>query len=304
MAQPETPLYFDIWGCRGSRSLVPPTSAVGNRTSCYSLSRGDTVCVVDAGRGLPALGAAMRVQARFQNVKTVHVLVSHAHMDHWEGIKDVDWFWRAKNGLEVTLHGTEEALGAIERAFAPPSFVPLNILSINTVAKFGTSTLKEAQTYELNGFTVRTFPLHHYSGSGDFKRFLDTIGFVISTADGARVAYLSDHEPVAQTLATEREMASQADLVVYDSHFRNIADHAYGHGSQEHTANMAKAHPQVQFVAGHHGPTYPDERILEGFAHYGQGLSNFLLAKEGDSYRWDASSRLFTLAEPNVMPPG
>ena len=126
-------IAFDVWGCRGSRNLAPTRSKIGNRTSCYSLCLEREVLVFDAGRGLAALGYAMRHEARFARTARVHVLVTHAHMDHWEGLKDVEWFWRRDNGLEVYLYGTEEALQTIARGFEPPAYVPLELLAQGTV---------------------------------------------------------------------------------------------------------------------------------------------------------------------------
>src|SRR4030095_9600094 len=92
------PTEFDVWGCRGSRSLIPHYSTVGNYTSCYSVLYGRELFVLDGGRGLAALGQALFETKRFSKVRRVHLLLSHAHMDHWEGIKDAEWFWSRRNG--------------------------------------------------------------------------------------------------------------------------------------------------------------------------------------------------------------
>src|SRR6266496_1744292 len=81
---------FEVWGCRGSRSFLPFRSSIGNNTSCYSLLHGPDLVVLDAGRGLAALGWAMARRAALRRVQRVHVLVTHAHLDHWEGLKDAE----------------------------------------------------------------------------------------------------------------------------------------------------------------------------------------------------------------------
>ena len=40
------PFQFDVWGCRGSRNLVPNRSSIGNRTSCYSILGPDSLVVL------------------------------------------------------------------------------------------------------------------------------------------------------------------------------------------------------------------------------------------------------------------
>ena len=46
-------------------------------------------------------------------------------------------------------------------------------------------------------------------------------------------------------------------------------------------------------LAGHHGPGFSDDVVLEAFRRYGQGAPNYLLAQEGDSYRWNGRDGRF-----------
>jgi hypothetical protein len=63
---------------------------------------------------------------------------------------------------------------------------------------------------------------------------------------------------------------------------------------------VARDNPDALVIASHHGPTFADQRILEGFEKHGRGLSNFVLAREGDCYRWDAAAKNFV---PTPVPP-
>ena len=290
----EAPVHFDVWGCRGSRSFLPARSRVGNSTSCYSLLRGDHVFVFDAGRGLSALGEAMESDgSAFAGVRFVEVFVSHAHCDHWEGLKDVGWFWRRGNGLEVTIHGTAEALEAIDGGFAHPSYVPLDILAQGTVAGFRRSPVAPRERRAGRGWVVDTFPLNHASGRGATRKALDTLGYRLRLDDGPTVAYLLDHEPVPETLEMELEMLAGTHLAVYDAHFAAIADQTFGHGSQEHAGNMARRHPGLTVLAGHHGPMYTDEMLKANLRVYGAGAPGLKLAVEGQGFEWNGRSGRF-----------
>ena len=122
---------FQVWGCRGGRNTHG--SRIGNLTSCYSLRAGDDLYVFDAGRGLLVLAdAVLGADPALRGVARVHLLITHGHMDHWEGLKDASWMWKRGNGLDLTLIGPAEALGAIAAAHAPPSFVPLELLALGT----------------------------------------------------------------------------------------------------------------------------------------------------------------------------
>jgi phosphoribosyl 1,2-cyclic phosphodiesterase len=285
---------FDVWGCRGSHNIVPAHSRVGNGTSCYSLLVGEELYVLDAGRGLLVLGHTMPEDRRFAAVKRVHILVTHAHLDHWEGLKDVDWFWRRANGLHVTLWGTAQALRAIQRGFAHPSYVPLEVLARGTVASLKLKVLKTRERRRVGPLILETFPLHHYSGgNGARKRTLDTAGYRLSGVGGPRLAYLSDHEPTPRTRALEDEMLQGSHLALYDAHFKDVKDQMFGHGSQEHAARMAKAHPGTLVLAGHIGPMFSDEEVFATYGRHAQGVPNFRLALEGGRFRWNKSRGTF-----------
>lgn len=285
---------FDVWGCRGSHNLTPAVSRVGNNTVCASLVDAVDLYVFDAGRGLLVLGHAMSSEARFRRVKRVHVLVSHAHLDHWEGFKDVDWFWRRNNGLEVSVYGSREAIGAVRRGFAHPSYVPLEVLAAGTTGSLTFVPLRPGRRRRLGAWSLDTFALNHYSGEDETRRFLDTLGFRLTREDGARVAYLCDHEPTRATRAVEEEMLSGTQLAVYDAHFAEVADQRYGHGSQEHAARMARRHPQTLVLASHLGPMLSDAALHATRRRFASGLRNYRLAAEGLRLRWNAARAAFS----------
>jgi ribonuclease BN (tRNA processing enzyme) len=285
---------FDVWGCRGSHNLTPAVSRVGNNTVCASLVDGSDLYVFDAGRGLLVLGHAMHSPRRFRSVRRVHVLVSHAHVDHWEGLKDVDWFWRPNNGLEVAVYGTREAVATVRRGFAHPSYVPLEVLAAGTAASLDFVTLQAGRRRRLGAWTLDTFPLNHYSGAGETRRVLDTLGFRLTREDGARVAYLCDHEPNRDTREVEEQMLSGSQLAVYDAHFASVSHQRFGHGSQEHAARMARRHPGTLVLASHLGPMLSDAALHATRRRYAAGLRNYRLAAEGLRLRWNPARAAFS----------
>jgi phosphoribosyl 1,2-cyclic phosphodiesterase len=270
---------------------MPPRSRVGNYTSCYSVLNGESLFVFDGGRGLAALAAAMRRQARFRGVRRAYVLVSHAHLDHWEGLKDADWFWDKGNGLEVHILGSREAIRAIRTAYSHPLYVDLKLLAAGTVHRVRYRVLRAGDSLRIAGWLLRTQPLHHYSGEGPSYRVLDTLGFRLTAPDGATLAYLSDHAPTRGTREVEQALLEGSHLALYDAHFPDIRHHAHGHGSQEHASRMARANPGVLVLAGHHGPVLSDLEIRSAFRRHRR--ANFALAREGATWRWDAARSTF-----------
>lgn len=72
-----------FWGVRGSiASPGPDTQLVGGNTSCVEVRCGHTTLILDAGTGLRGLGdELMKTQRR-----DVHLLLSHLHWDHIQGL--------------------------------------------------------------------------------------------------------------------------------------------------------------------------------------------------------------------------
>ncbi|HEY7818673.1 MAG TPA: MBL fold metallo-hydrolase, partial [Vicinamibacteria bacterium] len=232
-----SPVEFEIWGARGSRSLSPPVSSIANYTSCYSVRAGADLFVLDGGRGLGVLSRSLSAEARFRGIERVHLLLSHSHMDHWEGLKDAEWFWTNGNGLQLFVLGAEEAIETVRRGYGHPAYVPLEVLALRTLRRLHFSTLAVEETRRIRGWKLETFALNHYSGGGKSKNRLDTLGSRLRSPQGFVIAYLCDHEPSPATARDEECMLEGAHLALIDAHFADRVQHAYGHGSQEHAAS-------------------------------------------------------------------
>ena len=286
-------LEVDIWGARGSRSVTPPTSTIANYTSCYSVRCGDTVFVFDGGRGLGVFSRAMQNERRFANVATIQLLLSHSHMDHWEGLKDADWFWKRGDVGRLWIWGPDEAQRAITQGYAHPSYVPLEILSLQKLDDLQFRKLKAWDRRQVRGWQFGCFPLNHYSGMGKDKKHLNALGFRLRTPQGAVISYLCDHEPTDATERLERQLVRGATLAIVDAHFADRKDQAFGHGSVEHAASLARTYPETMVLSAHHGPMMEDDLLRDCFASHGKGLRNFALAIEGERWRWNGTAKRF-----------
>jgi ribonuclease BN (tRNA processing enzyme) len=285
---------FEVWGARGSRSLTPPVSKIANYTSCYSVREGVDLFVLDGGRGLGVLSHAVATSARFRGVERIHLLLSHSHMDHWEGLKDAGWFWTSANGLKLTVLGAREAVETLHRGYGHPAYVPLEVLAARTLSGLDFVVLEAGDSRSIRSWRVETFPLHHYSGEGEKKNVLDTLGYRLRSPHGFVLAYLCDHEPTAATEEDELRMLDGANLAIIDAHFADRSQHAFGHGSQEHAAALARRHPGTLVLAAHYGPTTTDAEIRSAGRRHGKGLRNYALAEEGMRLSWRASTNRLT----------
>src|ERR671916_629890 len=96
-----------IWGCRGS---VPTPGAetvrYGGNTSCVEVALDDgTVLVLDAGTGIRQLG----LELAERGTRRVHLLLTHLHLDHLEGLRFFAPLW--DEGVELHVWGPPVAAG-------------------------------------------------------------------------------------------------------------------------------------------------------------------------------------------------
>ena len=286
-------IEFQVWGCRGGRNAY--RSRIGDLTSCYAVRAGADLYVLDAGRGLGALADAV-IRGDLGAVARVHVLVTHAHLDHWEGLKDAAWMWTPKNRLALTVLGPAEALAAIRRGLEPPSFVPLDVLARGTLGSLAYVEVAAGAELALPGAAVSAVALHHYSGMGADRRDLETLGYRVAVDGGPRIAYLCDHEPTPATRAAEDALCASADLALVDANYGELGEHAFGHGSLAYAGEVAARHPGTWILATHHGPGRTDDAIEAGLARHGAERPNLAIARDGLRARWDAAARRFAPA--------
>ncbi len=283
-------IEFQVWGCRGGRNTHG--SRIGDLTSCYAVHVGADLFVFDAGRGLGALANAV-IRGDLGAIARVHVLVTHAHLDHWEGLKDAAWMWSPHNGVALSLCGPAEALAAIRRGHEPPAFVALEVLGRGTLGSLAYVEVAAGATLALPGATLTAVALHHYSGMSPDRRYLDTLGYHLAIEGGPRVAYLCDHEPTGATRATEDTLCATSELALVDANYGEVHEHAFGHGSLAYAADVAARHPATWVLATHHGPARTDDAIEAGQVRHGADRPNLAIAREGLRARWDTAARRF-----------
>ena len=111
-----------VWGCRGSLAVSgPETLRYGGNTSCVEVRLdGGSTLVLDAGTGIRALGVAIDRDP----VDEIHILLTHLHLDHLQGLG----FFRPlfRSGVEVHIWGPASPVQSLADRIAmylsPPLF--------------------------------------------------------------------------------------------------------------------------------------------------------------------------------------
>jgi phosphoribosyl 1,2-cyclic phosphodiesterase len=248
-----------IWGCRGSLpSPGPGTLAYGGNTSCVEISLDDeTALVLDAGTGITHLGRELTARG----IRRIHLLLTHLHLDHVEGLRFFDPLWDARVNLHIwgPRSPTTSLREAIVRSFSPPLF-PVDFRDVSARVTFHDVPRR---AWTIAGVRLRAALVVHPG---------PTLGFRIE-AGRASVAYVPDHEPALVGPIAERTidwisgaaLAENVDLLLHDAqYFEDEYDHriGWGHSSVVDTVAFAEATGVRRLVLFHHDPLHTDASLV------------------------------------------
>jgi phosphoribosyl 1,2-cyclic phosphodiesterase len=242
----------------------PDTLRFGGNTSCVEVrTLAGTLIIIDCGSGLHGLGQALSAAAKSGH--RGHILISHTHWDHIQGIpffapflrEGNEWDIYAPKGLGVSVEAT--LAGQMQYAYFP---VRLDQLG----AKIRYHELTEGE-FRIDDVSIKTRYMNHTAL---------TLGFRLE-ADGAAIVYASDHEPFQRHLASGRgeidgqdrqhcEFLAGADLVMHDAQF-TLSEYAdkvgWGHSTVDYAIAMCREAGAARLALTHHDPQRTDAAIDE-----------------------------------------
>ena len=252
-----------FWGTRGSLAKPGPgTVRYGGNTSCVEVrSASGTLVVIDCGTGVHDLGEALMAEP----VQPVHghLLISHTHWDHIQGIPffkplfvpDNEWDIYGPHSLSQSIQDTLS--GQMQYTYFPVTIEALG-------AKIKYHDLVEG-VFKVGDITIRSRYLNHPAL---------TLGYRLE-ADGHSVVYSCDHEPYANPLSTDKlELGDQdrrhanflrgADLVIHDAQYTE-SEYAekvgWGHSTAEYAVDICNAVGVKQLALTHHDPMRDDNAV-------------------------------------------
>jgi phosphoribosyl 1,2-cyclic phosphodiesterase len=284
-----------IWGCRGSLAAPgPDTVRYGGNTSCVQVRLdGGTTLILDAGTGIRALGVAIDRDP----VDELHILLSHLHLDHLQGLG----FFRPlfRPGVEVHIWGPASPVQSLADRIAiylsPPLF-PVRLADIPANVTFHDAP-DEAVT--IGSATVRAGKVTHQG---------PTVAYRIEEG-GRSLVYLPDHEPsIGVHLSDEpsewisgHDVAHDADVLFHDAQYRDdeYAQHiGWGHSCVEHVMGFAGKAGVRSVVLFHHDPYRVDDELdallAEARRQWGGPDEQVRLAREGMTIDFHADGVSFS----------
>jgi phosphoribosyl 1,2-cyclic phosphodiesterase len=253
----------------------------GGNTSCVEVRLADgTAVVLDAGTGIRPLG--LRLEA--EGVGVVHLLLSHLHMDHLQGLG----FFRPlfDPGVDVHVWGPPSTVQSLEDrigAYLSPPLFPVSLAEIPSRLTFHDAP---DEPWSIGPATVMAMTVAHQG---------PTLGYRIEEG-GRSLAYIPDHEPsrgvdlrsMGPDWMSGHAVAQEVDVLIHDAQYseEEYPDHVgWGHSSIEHVVTFAQLAGVKRLLLFHHDPHHTDAELDELCARARQlwpGSDDFLhLGAEG-----------------------
>ena len=197
-----------------------------------------------------------------------------------------------KNGLDVSLVGPGEAVEAIRKAHESPSFVPLEVLAIKARSRGSVRRARirrDPRAARGDAARRRAASLQRYGGRPTLPRHarLSARGRRW-TERGVPERSRADGRDPRHRGRARRGLAARGDRC----ELRRDREHAFGHGSIEYAAALARRHPTSfgarRLTTGRSAPTTAIEAM-----HRRYGCANLTYAVEGTGMLWDAATGRF-----------
>src|SRR6201997_2040437 len=212
MTAPFAKLSF--WGVRGSTPTVDPSTwRFGGNTPCLELIAPDgTQFILDCGTGLRMLGNRGTSPSSGSSTADTHILVTHYHWDHIQGIPFFAPLYAQKNefhfySFRSKFLGRDSLKQVFEAQMAVPYF-PVDLSAMSAKRKF--KEIDGGDSFKVGENKITAYCLNHPQGC---------LGFRIETPAGI-VAYATDNEPGDAKLDVSlRELAAGADIFINDAQF-------------------------------------------------------------------------------------
>jgi phosphoribosyl 1,2-cyclic phosphodiesterase len=273
-----------FWGVRGSFPVPgAETNRYGGNTSCVEVKAGGDGphIIIDAGTGIRKLGKEMMSGAFGEGKGTAHLLVSHTHWDHIQGLPFFAPVYQSGNKFHVYARQRDDThLRAVFASQTDSPYFPVPFDKVQADVSF--RELVEGAKFEIGPVRVSCTRLNHPWIAIAYRL----------ECDGASLAYVTDTAPFRDILIEQEyirqpprpgdplkpedaakleamrdgvvRLCEGADLVIYDTQFtpQEYASRPHwGHSCPEDAIEIAEASGARTLALFHHAPERTDEQL-------------------------------------------
>jgi phosphoribosyl 1,2-cyclic phosphodiesterase len=279
-----------FWGVRGSIPVPgQQTNRYGGNTSCVEVKpRGADPIIIDAGTGIRKLGQDLMSREYGEGRGSAHLLISHTHWDHIQGLPFFSPLYRAGNTLHVYARQRDDThLRAIFASQTEYLYFPVPLATLK--AKVDFRELLEGERFEIGGARISCTRLNHPWIAIAYRIDVDggSLVYASDTAPFDDVLLEQEFIPVAPqvggelrdedrtTLASMRAgltaLCRGADLLIYDTQFTPDEYRSrphWGHSTPDDAIEIARDAGVKTLCLYHHAPARTDDQQDAILAEY------------------------------------
>ena len=267
-------MHVVFWGTRGSIPTPgPSTVRYGGNTACVEVrTSSGTLLILDSGTGIRELGLRLLRQG---GPVAGHILLGHTHWDHISGFPFFTPAFMSGNSFRIFgARDLDRSLQSVLAGQMHQTYFPVPLGDLRAELRF--EELDEGE-FQVEDVLIRTHYLNHTSVCMGYRL----------EADGASVAYISDHEPYglspgraggaapaigrglrgAPMHGGDRRLIDfvrGVDLLIQDTQYTPEEygqRRGWGHGTTDYVTDVAVAAGARRLALFHHEPTHSDDQV-------------------------------------------
>ncbi|MDZ4818898.1 MAG: MBL fold metallo-hydrolase [Planctomycetota bacterium] len=252
---------------------LPPQqhAALGGQTTCIEVQTPVSLIILYAGTGLSDLGRDLECRwsaADYSGQRVAHLLLSHAHMDHVQGLPFAMPLYDPAN--HVTLHALQPVLDGLAALMNEHSTLQGILFPTTTTMLAGIKQYQPIQPgkqFVIGATTIDSLHLHHPTACVAYRL----------TSGGKKFVFATDFEQTVPPDPKLIEFCRDADLLYADAQFlqseydgqtpvrdeRPVSRAGWGHSTVEATVELAVAACVRRLHLGHHDPRRTDAGLYD-----------------------------------------
>jgi phosphoribosyl 1,2-cyclic phosphodiesterase len=259
-----SPVLVRFWGVRGSIPTPgPSTSFYGGNTSCVEVEADGETIILDAGSGIRPLGLNLMGRAAGKPLN-LHLLISHTHWDHIQGLPFFVPAYISTNHLRVVVYSeVRHDLAHVLEVQMDSAFFPVAMKDLPSHPD-----VEEAgDHFSCGPVEVEGFFTNHPGLCAGYK-LLTSVGTIVYVSDNelnfegqaihlpAETADHMHHRFIA-TLQGARVLIHDAQYT--RAEYKNKV--TWGHSAFEDTVELAGESGVEHLILFHHDPLRTDAQI-------------------------------------------